>query len=163
MHYLQKTTAVTTLLMVLSSTNVAAASPSFPAVVRESLTLPVEPTCSLCHQGAPSGTTAISAFVVSARARGLRGSDPGSVKTALSKMESDTVDSDGDGVPDITELRKGDDPSATAGQANVDATYGCIASLAPTSPPVNSMMTFGIGAFVAAIVGRRARRARVTG
>ena len=158
MHYLYKTTTVATLLAALCSTNVAAASPSFPAAVRESLALTVEPSCSLCHQGAPSGTTATSAFVVSARARGLRSSDPASVKSALAKMESDKVDSDGDGVPDITELRKGDDPSAAAGQANVEATYGCIASLAPTPPAFNSLMTLGICALVAAIVGRRTGR-----
>jgi len=142
-------------LAVLVASAATNASPAFPGAVREALNLPAEPSCSLCHQGPPSGATATSPFAMSARARGLKGSELSSVKVALDQMERDNVDSDGDGVPDVVELRSGGDPSATAGRSNVEATYGCISSLAPAPPQPRSFATLGVMVMVAALLLRR--------
>jgi MYXO-CTERM domain-containing protein len=51
----------------------------------------------------------------------------------LDAMEKDEVDSDGDGVGDIDELRDGADPNI-AGSTLSPPTYGCLSTTPRTAP-----------------------------
>jgi hypothetical protein len=76
---------------------------------------PYSPPCSLCHSRGSTGPgTAQTPFALSAKAQGLVPGDTTSLNTALSAMDKEEVDSDGDGVPDIQELREGTDPNTPA-------------------------------------------------
>jgi hypothetical protein len=68
------------------------------------------------------------AFALSLRARGLTSQGRTSLPAALSQLEADRVDSDGDGTPDIDELRAGTDPNSSANASLIgdpDPGYGC--------------------------------------
>ena len=84
--------------------------------------------CSVCHiKGNVGSATPITPFALSLRARGLTGNNQ-SLSSALSKLESDGVDSDGDGVSDVEELKAGTDPNSSANASIVndqDPGYGC--------------------------------------
>jgi hypothetical protein len=102
----------------------AQATSNFPDAVQRDLGLAQTPDCSLCHAGGITGLgTVTTPFGTSMRARGLVASDENSLKTALDLMAKSNVDSDGDGIPDIVELRDGTDPNAPG---NVEpVSYGC--------------------------------------
>jgi MYXO-CTERM domain-containing protein len=105
----------------------AAATPNFPGEVANHLMLDYLPACTLCHNGSPSVTTATTLFAESLRADGAQPNDTASLDAALDKLAKDMTDSDGDGTPDITELKNGTDPN-TAGTADGPAiAYGCFA------------------------------------
>jgi MYXO-CTERM domain-containing protein len=73
------------------------------------------PPCSLCHvRGSTGPGTAQTPFALSAKARGLKAGDDTSLDNALSAMNREDVDSDGDGVPDIQELLVDTDPNTPA-------------------------------------------------
>jgi hypothetical protein len=72
-------------------------------------------------------------LALSLRARGLSG-DSLSLSTALTQLAKDGVDSDGDGISDIQELKNGTDPNSSANSSIIDDQepgYGCGGS-APT-------------------------------
>ena len=89
----------------------AAATPSFPSTIRAVESLSYVPDCSLCHRGTPAVGTVTTPFGISMRQRGLRMYDDPSLRAALAAMEAERVDSDGDGVADIDELRAGTNPN----------------------------------------------------
>lgn len=91
----------------------AHAHPDFPSDVAKDLGLAAPPDCSICHQGSvQSAATAIQPFVNVLRQLGLSDADDAtSLKNALEADEACQIDSDGDGVPDITELKRGTNPS----------------------------------------------------
>lgn len=64
-------------------------------------------------------------FGTAMRSRGLTAYDDASVRTALDALEAEHKDSDGDGTPDIAELRAGTNPNAAAGEEVVVPDYGC--------------------------------------
>jgi len=107
----------------------ASATERMPRSIATDLGLTYVPECSLCHVGGNAGPgTARSPFALTARSYGLDGSDRTLLQTALTQMEAAKVDSDGDGVPDIAELRAGNDPNiaGTAGLiGRADPSYGC--------------------------------------
>ena len=107
---------------------VAQALEEFPSQIDSDLGLGYQVPCSVCHiKGNTGASTPISAFALSLRSRGLAG-ERSSLTTALTRSETDGVDSDGDGTPDITELRNKTDPNSSA-NANIDGDqepgYGC--------------------------------------
>lgn len=107
----------------------ARATERMPRAIATDLGLSYVPECSLCHVGGNAGPgTARSPFALTARSYGLDGSDRTLLQTALQKMEAAKVDSDGDGVPDIAELRAGNDPNIAGTAALIgrpDPSYGC--------------------------------------
>lgn len=101
----------------------ANATPEFPDVVAEHLGLASPPDCTLCHNGPQARGTVTTPFGVSMRSRGAQAYDNDSVRTALDALEAEKRDSDGDGVPDIEELKNGGNPNG-AGKL-IKPEYGC--------------------------------------
>jgi Bacterial TSP3 repeat len=106
----------------------AQAKSEFPSEIKNSYGLAYDVPCAVCHiKGNVASATPITPFALSLRARGMTG-DNKSLSSALSKLESDAVDSDGDGVTDVDELKAGTDPNSSA-NANIEDTqepgYGC--------------------------------------
>jgi uncharacterized protein (TIGR03382 family) len=92
----------------------AHAAPNFPRNIQSELKLDYAPPCSICHVNGQTGEgTPIELFAWSMRARGLTGSR-NSLVPALMADETDNVDSDGDGITDIDELRNGTDVNSPA-------------------------------------------------
>ena len=74
-------------------------------------TPPHVPPCSVCHLGGKtSAATIFTPFAWAMRVRGL-GSSRASVDSAIIKVQTDGVDSDGDGVPDAQGIIDGTDPN----------------------------------------------------
>jgi hypothetical protein len=135
----------------------ARASETFPPVIRSELGLASEPQCILCHRDNDGGFgTVIQPFGRSMVSRGLDPVVPdalGTLRRALQALEAEGIDSDGDGTPDIAELRAGQDPnSGGAALAQQAPEFGCSAAgaLAPWVAPLVLLLR----------VERRRRRGR---
>lgn len=120
----------TVLGMLLSGATAAWATPTFPSRVQSELGLSTTPACELCHQGATAVGTVVTPFGKSMLARGLVLYDEATLVRALTRLEADNVDSDGDGVSDIAELEAGQDPNRNDSGTGVedvlpDPRYGC--------------------------------------
>ena len=126
----------------------ARAKEEFPAVIAGDLSLPYQVPCSICHiKGNTGSATPITPFALSMRSRGLTG-ETGTLATALSKLESDSVDSDGDGTSDVAELRAGTDPNSSANASIIDEPapgYGCggTAPQGRSAPGAAAALTLG--------------------
>jgi MYXO-CTERM domain-containing protein len=172
------------LVSVLSSGS-ALASESFPGAIQEYLlatgAAPVcPPTCTLCHTS-PSGGSETIRFAgftgniqtQSSLAWQNRGEMP---PRPLTKLEPSTVgpaihaletlicfmgdklcDSDGDGMPDVEELRRGRDPDG-AGLLAECPQYGCGASVAPVASRPYEVPGAWLVAALGALVFVRRRR-----
>jgi hypothetical protein len=109
---------------------IAQAKPEFPGDIKVDLTpnLSYQVPCSVCHiKGNTGSSTAIMPFALSLRARGMTGQTT-SLKTALTQLETDGVDSDGDGTTDVQELQDGTDPNSSANASingDTESGYGC--------------------------------------
>lgn len=116
------------LLLGCSWSSFAEAKRQFPADVQRDLGLSYEVPCSVCHiKGNTGSSTAITPLALSLRARGLSG-DTQSLQSALAKLETDGVDSDGDGRSDYSELQAGTDPNSSANASIIndqEPGYGC--------------------------------------
>lgn len=118
-------------LALLGMTHLMLASPTFPAVLESDLGLSTPPDCSLCHAGGATGSgTATTPFATAMRNRGMVAGNTQSVSAALQQLETDQVDSDGDGATDVDELRAGTDPNG-AGELALP-TYGCASAGLPS-------------------------------
>jgi len=140
---------------------------TFPTLIQNELDMPCTPACTICHKDTLGGFgTVTMAFGKSAQAAGLRFTEP-SVLPALTKLEADGTDSDGDGIGDIAELRQGQDPNGSVdlcSQAALAARYGCGAHIAP-SPAHGRDSGALLGALLTSLVlgaslHRASRRAR---
>jgi len=127
-------TVVPMCLFVTTVSSHAGAVRRFPSLIFNHLhssytVAPYEPPCSLCHlRGSTGSGTADTPFALSMKARGLSASDNASVDTALDAMVRDSVDSDGDGTPDIQEIENDTDPNSPANvslSGDVGPNAGC--------------------------------------
>jgi uncharacterized protein (TIGR03382 family) len=115
------------------------ASENYRSEVRSVLSLSFTPECTLCHESEEGGYNTVTLpFGLTLRSRGLTGRDTPSLRRALRAVEAEGKDSDGDGTPDVAELRTGGDPNVaplqpgqTASPDPVAPDYGCSASGAP--------------------------------
>ena len=98
-------------LATVSRVELASASPTFPGEIKRHIGAVVTPPCSVCHDGNPGVGTATSPFAISMKGRGLVANDTGALDNALDALDGEMTDSDGDGVPDVEELRRGWDPN----------------------------------------------------
>ncbi len=154
----------------------AAASKTFPEVLRQKLELPkiAGPGmgCQLCHRDDNGGAmTATKPFGRALIQAGVQGANVQSLRSALTKLEADGRDSDNDGTSDIAELKAGTDPNVAAasgaggsqGEGESDSGIediplpqtGC--SLTPASTLAGAWAPFAI-AFALFSRRRRARR-----
>lgn len=149
-------------LVALVAAETAQASSSYPGVVQADLSLSYAPPCSLCHEGGRTGAgTVTTPFGAALRARGAKGSDDAGLRAALAKLVADGADSDGDGVKDADELKKGTDPNGSGG-APLDAPeigYGCggatVAGHGPSRAPNAGL--FAVGLVTGVVLLRRRR------
>jgi len=143
------------------------ASPTYPGLIPgdvKALTgtdMPCTPPCTLCHRDLQGGRgTVVQPFGRSMIARGLTYQDPESLARALGELHANSVDSDGDGVPDITETSLGNDPNAVAGSSLCTQTpaYGCGAHVARQRPrDLSAAAVLGLGVLALCLAIRRNR------
>ncbi|WNG17445.1 hypothetical protein [Cystobacter fuscus] len=129
--------------VVLLGATAARATPNFPEVIHNDLGLASQPSCAVCHQGAPGMGTVTTPFGKSLLARKVVPYDVASLSKALAALDTEKVDSDSDGTPDTEELKAGRNPNVSDGNSgpggepgggNVlpEPSYGC--GVAPGAP-----------------------------
>ncbi len=125
------------------------ATPNFPAAVGTWSSGP-PPDCTVCHRGQPARGTVTTPFGAAMRQRGLVAADEGTLVSALENLQG--VDSDGDAVSDVEELRAGGDPNKAATSSGPpEPQYGCSAA-----PGLGLWSLLGLRL----LAGRRLRRQR---
>lgn len=98
--------------LLLSFTERASASTTFPDTVKDEWQLPSTPECTLCHQTQVGGFgTATKPFARALMKKGATAANTNALRSALRALHSADSDVDGDGVPDYDELQMGSDPN----------------------------------------------------
>lgn len=138
----------------------ARAESAYPGNIQAELQLSYTPACTLCHATTSGGGPVVTKFAQTMVSYGLTG-NTSSFKTAISQLEKNNPDSDGDGISDIEALKQAIDPSTGQEQPNAkvpEEKYGCGARIAPgaTRAPVASALV----ALVAGVALMRRRRGR---
>jgi len=101
----------TSLFLLLASAPVWA-SAQFPTTIKTKYSLAAEPPCAICHTNGITGIGTVNTpFGTAMRMHGLVAGSDASLNTALDAMAAAGVDSDGDGVTDVDELKAGTDPN----------------------------------------------------
>lgn len=155
-----------------SVSRVAAATPNFPPAIQQNLALSAAPDCSICHTDGDQGGkgTVNTPFGKNMRSRGLVEFDVNSLTTALGQMDSEKVNSAGDCLDDIDELKAErnpnlPDPAGTCDDAGAPTPetvssesprYGCFGAVAPLRSRPNGLL--GLGIVMAIVVAARSRR-----
>ncbi len=151
-------------LAVLLLARTSLATPTFPAAIVQHLSLSYTPQCALCHSDGNVGGigTATTPFGDTMRALGVVAFDTTALTAALDADEAMMIDSDGDCVPDITELKNDTNPNVPdSGKTctptvlgNAGPTYGCELGRDPAGLDGIAML-FGAAGIIAL---RRRRR-----
>ena len=134
-------------LVLLGATS-ARATPTFPGVIQKELGLSSTPQCAVCHQGGQTAVgTVTTPFGAALRGKGLVFYNDASLRTALGALAAENVDSDGDGMSDVEELKADRDPNKNDATGGIDTGlppepfYGCAA--APGAP--GALVLLGLG------------------
>jgi hypothetical protein len=171
--------ALLTCLTIFGSQGRASASPTFPPVLRDALEKQLNqsfcvPLCTACHLTTAGGPGNYNLFGAGLFASGLMTPDNNLVAPAVAKYlgtpppagaklnAQGQVDTDGDGIGDIEELKNGDSPSVPGprgvGQFCTDLKYGCAGGrIAPAPPPADNL---GLLSAAIVVVGFAAMRRR---
>lgn len=138
----------------------ASASPSYPAVVKETWALAREPECTLCHATSSGGTgTVVTYFGRHMQALGVTAEKPSALAQALEFDRAQGTDSDGSGTSDYDDLAAGRSPNAGPGpvaDAGLRPEHGC--AIRRGSSPPGGALVLVVVASVAARLWRRRRR-----
>ena len=116
----------------------AHALPEYPKYLQTAAETPCLPHCNVCHRddNAGSGTVDRPFGKSIERVGHLRGGGQSDVTRAVDTLRSANTDSDGDGVADIDELSRGEDPNYAGDGSLCGPQVGCSAASAP--PTVGS-------------------------
>lgn len=139
-----------TLLALTLCSTAALASADYPGEIQTKYGLASPPlqSCALCHTNGITGSGTVNTPIgLALRSRGLMSGDAATLRMALDTLETDMVDSDGDGVIDVEELRAGTNPNVAEGATGggmgggtgggggggpvAALKYGCGASIVP--------------------------------
>jgi hypothetical protein len=128
------------IVAVCSDTAPARANPLFPGIMQQQLMLACAPPCTICHLTNAGGIGTLRDKSIGKEWKemfGLDGLVVSSLAPAIMDAEQAMTDADGDGIPDITELKMDENPSdPTPGAAlcppagtappPTGPTYGCV-------------------------------------
>lgn len=118
------TAAILTNVVLLSAP--ALASPAYPEALQEATGAPCAPPCVMCHRDSNGGyATVVTPFGKAMIGAGLVAADTDTLKAALKELETNAIDSDGDGTPDVAEIGAGSDPNTQGDRSFCGPTYGC--------------------------------------
>jgi hypothetical protein len=148
----------------------AAADPAAPAFVQERFGLPCTPECTLCHATISGGfgnkrMVNGKSFIDAIEKCGFVPTDQSTWPTSFQACETNPMfitDTDGDGTPDMQELRAGTDPSDPTPDAQVcggGPSYGCVRVARGTSVDGFALMTSGAVLLAGIALMRRRRSA----
>lgn len=145
--------AISTLAAALLTASGARATPNFPGAVKDKLGAVAQPECAICHVSGRVGGrgTVNTLFGTAMRARGLVLYDEATLGAALSQMEKDGVDSDGDGTIDVDAIRMGKNPNPPSDVP----TYGCLGRVSPAAPGDPGLPVLAVLVLLAAVILRR--------
>jgi hypothetical protein len=157
--HLSKALSTFTFTVVALHADTASATPGFPGVIATRYNTSESQPCSLCHNGPTARGTVTTAFGTAMRERGLVAGDSASLEAALTKMETDKVDSDRDGVIDTEQLKAGKNPNPGAVEGArdinpVNPEYGCVGKVS-TGPIRSPWCWMAVGSLVVLLRTRR--------
>lgn len=142
----------------------ARATSEFPDAIRAKVGASSAPACAVCHVTGDRGGrgTVSTAFGRAMRERGLVEFDVQSLESALDKMATDKIDSNGNGTTDVDELKAGRDPNSTSGDGGAAVEipmpeYGCTQAPVRATNDVASVAS-SIAMVALAFVGALRRR-----
>lgn len=100
------------LLCLAVGSSKAYAVEDFSQFIRDELQLSAQPSCTFCHTRKDDGLASDTPFGEALKKRGFARKDGvPSLRSALRNLDELNVDSDGDGVGDVEELRAEADPN----------------------------------------------------
>lgn len=118
--------------IVTLGTNAFASSP-YPEIVADELNMGCVPSCTICHIDNTGGFgSARKDFGLAIQAVGLEANEEDELAGYLRMLEDAASDVDGDGTPDIEELRAASDPNIPGDKSvcGQGPRYGCGARIA---------------------------------
>lgn len=143
----------------------AGASQTFPSEIYSAADMHCVPGCTLCHStavGVEGSAVLGTPFGKKMVGLGVSGGNPETLVKAIERLGGamdPTPDLDGDGKPDLEELKAGTDPSSPDPDASLcGPDYGCGAHVAKTPPRDATPLAFaGVAALLMAFGLRRRR------
>ncbi len=144
-------------LALVAMTGVALARPEFPESLQKATGSPCVPQCSVCHESVNGGGPADQPFAKSlGDYGGYEGSD--AIQAGIDGLKQDNVDSDGDGVGDVEEFRRGTDPNYAGDALLCLPDVGCGAHVAPRAPEDGIDAAFALAVALGLVASKRRRR-----
>jgi MYXO-CTERM domain-containing protein len=113
----------------LAVPSTAHAIPDYPEALRTAAAMPCAPPCTVCHIDSNGGKgTVVKPFGLAMMSHGLTKEDKALIRPAVLELYDQAVDSDGDGMGDISELDQGRDPNVAGNDSVCGPEYGCTAA-----------------------------------